>query len=287
MNDRRPLDPIWTEDDLESGMIGLREHVTRLCQVAYNLAAVQIPGPWNAVGENLQLAASLEDIAANTDIRNTTMMCRPAAEYEAHNSDLAERHLAGVVVTTLVWMAYEAAVTCVIGESALGRPKGALGRDVLLLDFGERTFPFLRSAVTDAITSSGLQSELAGPTTRRLLRSGSWAAIGAEHLRVFRNAMIYGQIRKPSPDDWIDEMQECGGANGAIARFAPNIRLTLLLIQALAALVIMPDEHIHDWNFRDRPAGELIGLLHLIDGIEEKQLPLLLLGIILPEYVDR
>ncbi len=189
------LDCMWGPE-LGNGMIPLREHITRLSSVAADLS-----GPWSGVADNLHYAASIEDLSADTDIHATSGWCSTAYEFEVAHSALTERFVAGVIVFNLVWSAYECAVEVAAGAAGEKRPKGALGRD--LLRSVENRLPYLRVALYEAI---GLceRENTAFPTAamRQMIKSASLEGIAAEHLRVFRNALVHGAIPKPLPSDW-------------------------------------------------------------------------------------
>jgi hypothetical protein len=257
------LDAIWIERDDASGIIDLREHAIRLCMVADELAAGS-SGSWRAVSENLMLAASLRDLSADTDLQNTSMMCGSAAEYGDVNSQLAEKHLAGVIVSNLVWTAYECAVEAVADEGEKRRPKGALGRDLILRTFGDRPFPHLKPTVLRALTYAKSPPGLGSPEAKRALAAGAWGALGAEHLRQFRNRMVHGEVRKPEPRDWGDGSSYVINNDPAILQFEANVRLLLLLIQILALQAIAPEEWLFGWKSDADPAHVLLEQLHCV-----------------------
>ena len=138
-NYQTAFDVVWLKESDPTGLIDLHEHMVRLCMLSNELAERFSPLR-DPVYENLLLAASLTNITADTDLQNTTMMCRPAAEYEAVHSQLTENHVAGVIVTSVVWTAYECAVEAVAGNLSKRSPKGATGRDLLYRQFGDRPF---------------------------------------------------------------------------------------------------------------------------------------------------
>lgn len=255
------LDAIWLKRVEPTGLIELHDHMVRLCMVCNELAERYSP-PWAPVYENLLLASSLTDISADTDLQNTTIMCRPAAEYEAVHSQLTEKHVAGMIVTSFVWTAYECAVEAVAGESESRRPKGALGRNLLLDQFGDHPFPHLRDCVLRAIGVTLVPPPFSSETAKTILAEGAWAAIGAEHLREFRNAMIHGKLRKPEPRNWGDEPVSAYANDPSIMQFEPNVRLILLLIQILALCDTDPDNELSGWRLEVDPAHVLLSQLH-------------------------
>lgn len=260
----RALDSIWRDGDEASGMVNLREHVTRLCLTANELGGRSRASAWRAVSENLMMAASLTDLSADTDLQNSTMMCGLAAEYEDVNSQLTEKHLAGVIVTTLVWTAYEAAVEAVAGVQHKRRPWGALGRDTILATVGTQDFPHLRRTVLSAIAIAQAPPQFTSPEAKQALNEGAWAALGAEHMRQFRNAMIHGSIGKPEPRDWGEHSEYIIDQDPAIMQFEANIRLLLLLIQILALQDVDPEETLSGWRSDADQAHVLLTQLHCV-----------------------
>ena len=257
------LDAIWLKRVDPTGLIELHDHMVRLCMVCNELAERYSP-PWAPVYENLLLAASLTDISADTDLQNTTFMCRPAAEYEAVHSQLTEKHVAGMIVTSFVWTAYECAVEAVAGKSASRRPKGALGRNLLFNQFGDHPFPYLRDCVLRAIGVTLVPPPFSSEIAKTILAEGAWAAIGAEQLREFRNAMIHGKLRKPEPRNWGDEPVSEYANDPSIMQFEPNVRLILLLIQILALCDTDPDDQLSGWRLETDPAHLLLSQLHCV-----------------------
>ncbi len=269
------LDPFWRQHDEASGMIDLREHTIRLCSVTNELAAGDPSGSWWPVSENLLLAASLTDLSADTDVHNTSMMCRPAAEYEHANTELTEKHLAGVIIANLVWTAFECAVEAVAGPTGRRKPKGASGRDILFASFGDRRFPQLRATVLQAIRTAPATPAFTSDEAKRALVAGAWAAIGAEHLRQFRNAMVHGQVRKPEPKDGGDRSEYVIDADPVIMQFEANVRLLLILIQILGLQVVEPTEEIFGWKSDPAPADIVLSQLHcIVEEDDQLHLPL-------------
>ena len=257
----RAVDPVWQNSPLHSSLIDLREHVVRLCLTVDELALKSTKSAWTAVMANLHLAASLGDLFAETDLQNDSWMCSPAADYEKANSEVAEKHLAGILIFNLVWTAYECAIEAAHG--ALGKAgKGARGRDWFLSRFGDKSFPMLRKCVLDAVAATHHRIDFARADMRRAIDAGAWAAIGAEHLRQFRNAVIHGDLPKPEPEAWGDGSEYRADEDPAIRQFAPNIRLTLVLIQIMALSEVGSGEKLSGWRSDTEPAIPLLEQLH-------------------------
>ncbi len=257
------LDPVWNADASAPPVVRpLREHMRQVCYAAGELDNAT-PMDWHPVFEQLRLAFSLNELSADTDIHQFTFMCRSAGEYEGAASEVAAKHLAGIIVFNLVWTAYEAAVETAGGKSLRHRPKGAFGRDLLCERFADRQIPILRQALLDAIEHHPhAVGSLPGVEVRAALRSGNWAALAAEHLRRFRNDAVHGKIRMPEPEDWGEGSAYKVDDDPRIKRFASHIRLTLILIQAMMMISLPRPEE--DFWLSDREAVRHLKTLHLI-----------------------
>ena len=266
------FDPIWGDGQPHDDLIGLRDHLKRLSFTANELASLGVHGEWWAVTSNLRMAASLQELAADTDLDQTTWMCGSAADYEAANGELTEKHLAGVIVFNLVWTAYECAVEAASGPYGLRQPRGARGRELMFRMKADR-LPYLRRTVIEALSVTQEVPDFAHVEMRRAITARSWAAIGAEHLRQFRNAMTHGAVPKPKPKDWGRSSRYQVDEDPAITQFASHIRLTLMLIQILAVDGVGPKDTLAPWRFDEDPALALLSQLHC-DIEDGDQLPL-------------
>jgi hypothetical protein len=260
----RALDPIWLAQPQETcGMVPLREHVLRLCEIAEELSCRGHSNDWSAVSESLHLAASLEDLSANTDVQNTSFMCGSAAEFDDANSEVAAKFVAGAIVFNLVWAAYEWTVEIASEPFGMKQPKGARGRDLLVQLLGDKHFPYLRGVVLEALDlSSGKCVDFSTHEMRRLIAAGSMAGIGAEHLRKFRNALAHGALRKPTPQDWGPNSEYVADNDPAIRNFHANTRLTLLLIQILMRSALNEFDQLKVWLPNSQPAKLVLTQLH-------------------------
>ncbi len=82
------------------------------------------------------------------------------------------------------------------------------------------------------------------------------------HLRQFRNAVTHGDLPKPEPEDWGERSEYRVDDDPAIRQFAPNIRLTLVLIQILALSEVGDGEELSGWRSEIEPAVALFEQLH-------------------------
>jgi hypothetical protein len=260
----RALDPMWRDDAEEpEGMIRLRDHMMRLCSVADELSNRSASEGWHAVAENLHLAASLRDLAADTDVYGDSFMCSTAADYDEAHSEVAAKYLAGVTVFNLAWVAYESAVEMASGAVGVKHAKGARGRDLVFHIVGNGHFPYLREAVFAALDMSPRKrAALYTRDMRRMLAAGSLAGIAAEHLREFRNALVHGTLPKPMPEDWGKDSRYVPDDDPGIRQFHGNTRLTLLLIQILTRSASDESEQLRVWFSDPQPARLVLTQLH-------------------------
>ena len=92
-----------------------RDHIAELYRV---ISACETEGcfegeSWNAVLYSLQMAASIQDVNADTgyvDNTQSVMFCSRAAEYENKKSDVACKYVAAFSIFTFLWAAYAGAV---------------------------------------------------------------------------------------------------------------------------------------------------------------------------------
>lgn len=227
----RATDPVWGVGVDDGGMVPLREHVRRLCVSSHELATFPLAGRWGDVAHNLELAHSVTDIFSETDIDSSAMWCGPAADYEAADSEVAAKHLAAVIVFTLVWTAYECAVETMVSG---GGGKGARGRD-LVAAVAPPNVPRLRETLLAALELDPGGTHWSSRDSQRLIASASIAGLAGEHLRQFRNRSIHGDLPKPDPTDWGPRSEYSADADPRLRRFHANTRLALLLLQILAA----------------------------------------------------
>ena len=262
---RRALDPVWCDRPKQAGetMIPLREHVKRLCVAAEEHSRWMSSAGWRAVSENLHLTASLSDMSADTDLSSDSFWCGPAADFQDADSDVAEKHLAGIIVFNLVWTAYECSVEIASKPFSMKQPKGARGRDLLVQLFENKQFPHLHRAVHDAFdVRNGPGANFRTPEMRRMIATGSMVGIGAEHLREFRNAVVHGNVTKPVPEDWGINSTYDANNDPAIRQFHFNIRITLILIQILMRSTFAHGDDLSGWLRDSYPAALVLTQLH-------------------------
>lgn len=260
------FDPIWRDTrSAPEDMITLREHVTRLWSVAHELADQSSSKEWGTITENLRLAASLNDLSANTDIDGHAQWCGLAAEYETMNSEVASKYVASVITFNFVWAAYEAAVevACSATERQRHFGRGARGREVLLRIMGGRHFPHLRHSAFSAFELNNTPTiDFASSEMRRLMAENSIAGVAAEFLRCFRNAVAHGAIAPPMPRDWGERSSYTPDDDPAISQFHHIIRTTLLLTQILIRSTLNSNDELSGWLSGMQSGTLLLTQLH-------------------------
>ena len=268
------LDPIWASNSVASeGMIPLRKHIKRLVSVTDELSESVGSDSLDFVRVNLRLAASLEDLWVDTDIDGTAAWCRFAPDFEEANSEVTAKHIAGVIVFQLVWIAYEAAgeIASTPSGSTTYKGKGALVREVIFRIMRNRRFPHLRQAVFRALELNAADMEyFRTKEMRSLIVAGSIAAIGAEHLRCFRNSVIHGDLVRPLPEDWGESADYNADDDPAILQFHANIRMALLLIQILLRSQCNQNDELKGWHSDPKPSFLVLTQLHC-DVLEEDE----------------
>ncbi len=182
------------------------------------------------------------------------MWCNPAAEYESMNSEVTEKHLAGTVVFTFTWTAWE----CLIDQLSAGGGKGAQGREIIA-SVGGGEMPYLDKALHAALKLDQQHVDFKHRDMRRMVSLGSKSGIAAEYLRQFRNRMIHGDISKPEPEDWGANTHYAVDEDPALRRFHANVRLLLLLLQIMAR-TIADDMELESWL--DEPTDSCLFCLY-------------------------
>lgn len=256
-----------------------REHIARLYRAIASCDAEQaLPGgAWQIVLYPLQMAASLEDVQADTsyvDDTQSTLYCSSAAEYESAKSEIARRYVAGLTVFSFLWTAYEAAFDVTRREhlrklSKEGR-NGERGRrlfEELPSDFPQlaplRNIAKLAEFLCERgnLFDNRLQRIRAKYPQRNMV-------FAAELCREFRNFIYHGQDRSPDHEDWHHGRAR-GESVARVRRFYAVGRLLLLLIQALAYAEVSNDADEIAWGLDEdyeplmSPPKRVLESLHL------------------------
>lgn len=252
-------------------LVPFRDHIARLHHV---LAYANAPGQleenaeetWSAVTYQLQMAASIQQVEADTgyvDLRGGGEYCEPVADHDAEHSRLASEYAAGLVVFNFLWSAYEAAIKAGAADFLPKERTSFRGRELLALH---------------ASTANGLPAfgQITENAARRVFHVGDLesarskldrfppgsAARAAELARLFRNHLAHGSDSPPTPDQ---EHALC-----RTVRFYKVARLLLLLIQIVAIQALKFDDALYDDDWHadepecaDRTTKDMLRELHL------------------------
>ena len=232
-------------------LLPFREHIAELHSTLTTLideGFFEAPDShWHGVLYGLQMAASIEDIEADTSFVYDPIIaefCEPTIDFDNANSEMASKYVAGTTIFGFLWHAYEVAV----GSTALSELRGLLKEE----RFGERGRRLLESHSLPAADFVGLNEVLRlskyhllkgelyeirlNKITARFPLEGFVQA--AEVVREFRNFLFHGEDEIPHHPDWGDSVVSyC-----RLARFYTTSRLLLYLIQAFAWMEIAPSE---------------------------------------------
>ncbi|MER8639728.1 hypothetical protein [Mesorhizobium sp. M1365] len=116
-------------------LLPFREHVAELYRVILRLNEedlhVSEPSPWSSVLYGLRMAASIEDVEADTGFVEDPMVfarCEPTIDYERGQSEMASKYVAAAAIFNFLWLAYEAVVDTTVPDELrrLGK-EGRLG----------------------------------------------------------------------------------------------------------------------------------------------------------------
>jgi hypothetical protein len=222
-------------------LLPFRDHVTELFQVLsrHMREELAVCGEWMSVLYGLRLAASLEDVEADTGYVEDPMvfaLCEPAIDYENAASEMASKYVAGVIIFNFLWLAYESAVALTEPEELQRlRNEGRLGeRGRRLLELRPEVSPCF-PGLKDLVSLALLQCHRGGLMDQRLHRVEARfpardLVTAAELCRQFRNFLFHGGDEVPAHEDWGDAII----ARCRISRFYTVSRLLLYLIQSMA-----------------------------------------------------
>jgi hypothetical protein len=222
-----------------------REHIAELYRVLADIFQDQI-ADWNGVLYGLRMAASIEDVVADTGYVEDPMtyaLCETTIDYDDAESEIASKYVAGATIFNFLWQAYEAAVACtaplelskLLKEARLGERGRRLfearpGTSSKFLGLGEiiglAFFQCQRGGLFD-VRLGRLKERF---TDRNLVTA-------AELCREFRNFLFHGKDQSPSHEGWGSAtVSRC-----RLYRFYTISRLLLYLIQALASIELTDD----------------------------------------------
>lgn len=123
-------------------LLGFRDHIAELYRILLKVNEEEIafdePSGWESVLYGLRMAASIQDVEADTGYVEDPMilaLCEPTIAYERGQSEMASKYVAGATVFNFLWQAYEAVVSAVAPDELRGLAKqqrfGERGRRLL------------------------------------------------------------------------------------------------------------------------------------------------------------
>jgi len=207
---------------------------------------------WSGVLYGLEMAASIEDVFADTGYVEDPMtfaVCEPVIDFQAGRSEIASKYVAAASIFNFLWMAYEASVAEVRKDEFRGLLKaqrlGERGRR--LLERREYLAPKI-GGFSQCVRPALIQCQNGGLMQNRVLRvrekfPANGLATAAELCREFRNFVFHGEDEVPTHRDWGSSLVEMC----RIYRFYSVSRILMMLIQVLAYV-----ELEGDWEDEDR-----------------------------------
>jgi len=246
---------------LRARLLPFREHVAKLHNVIGLLLDERVFGSlssgWSGALHGLRLAASIEDIEADTGYVDNPMvfaLCEPTIDYENANSEMASKYVAGATIFGFCWHAYESAVgataTTEIAKLLKEERFGERGRRLLEARSGLSVhFPGLREILRLSMHQcehGGLFSERLNRLKVRFPTEG--LVLAAELSREFRNFLFHGEDRPPDHEEWGSAIV----SHCRLCRFYSVSRLLLYLLQALAWIEVGEGSDLMNLEFEGR-----------------------------------
>ena len=241
-------------------LLGFREHVAELHRVLLKVneeeSAFNKPSEWESVLYGLRMAASIEDVEADTGYVEDPMvfaLCEPTIDYERGQSEMASKYVAGATVFNFLWQAYEAIVSVTATDELRGLARqqrfGERGRRLI------ETRPDMTTrfrGCSDLVKVALLQCRRGGRMVDRCDRiekkfSGDDLVAAAEVAREFRNFLFHGGDEAPAHEDWGDVLT----SRCRIYRFYSVSCLVLYLIQAMCWIVHQDLTETHEYGSND------------------------------------
>lgn len=238
-----------------------RDHITRLhdalSQIASEELAVSEPHGWMGALYGLRIAASIEDVEADTGfVENPEVfaLCETTIDYENAQSEMASKYVAGAAIFNFLWLAYEAAVSETASAELVRLQKekrlGERGRRI----FESRNALSARfhglSEVVRAASCQCRNGERMDARLDALLAKfpGYDLVAAAELVREFRNFLFHGEDEVPHHEDWGDStISRC-----RLYRFYSVSRLLLYLIQACLWIEVGESNNSMQFGFSSR-----------------------------------
>lgn len=227
-------------------LLPFRDHVAALYRTlsrfAHNLTESCRHEAWGKVLLSLQLAASIDDVYADTGYVEDIMvfaLCEPTIPYENARSEMASKYVAAASIFNFLWNSYEAAVSItepnklrkLLNEGRLGERGRRILEEHADIDNNFQGIHNLTRLAKFYCSRGELFEERLERLNAR--HPGNGLVSAAELCREFRNFLFHGEDEVPNHEDWC---YPPGVSTARIHRFYAVSRLLLYLIQALAWL---------------------------------------------------
>lgn len=202
-------------------LIEIREHCARMSQLLYKIDWIwptSLPIQhkpeeklsWSLSSEWLYMAASVENVIIDTSrFDDSTLMCRPAWEYQSKRSELLSQLATKLTMFNFVWGAFETAIKIINPPKVPKTIKsGASIIDDALyflktnyepaksVDFYDWTVAELHDLIKQIPYYKPLMKEL------RLQQAIGITGVGVHVVRKMRNMFAHGTMTMPEPEEW-------------------------------------------------------------------------------------
>lgn len=243
-----------------SRLMPFRDHIAELYQVIRKIHQDEITwsdsSEWSSVLYGLRMAASIEDVEADTGYVEEAMvfaLCEPSIDYEDGQSEMASKYVAAAAAFNFLWAAYEASVALaspnefrrLAKEGRMGERGRRLLEARLALSQRFQGIDDLTGLALWHCRAGGLMRDRCDRIDQRYKNAGLITA--AELAREFRNFLFHGEDEAPHHENWGDEViSRC-----RLYRFYSVGRLVLLLIQAMCWIAGENDVERHEYGSDD------------------------------------
>jgi hypothetical protein len=254
-------------------LLKFREHIAELFRALRKVReediAVWEPSGWSSVLYALQMAASIEDVDADTGYVEDPMVfavCETTIDYENAQSEMASKYVAAAIIFNFLWQAYEAVVAITARDELVrlnnGHRYGERGRRLLesrpqLTAHFRGTGDLVKLALLQC-RKGGLMSDRCDSVEEKYGNDNLAAA--AELAREFRNFVFHGGDEAPAHEHWGDALiSRC-----RIYRFYSVSRLILYLIQSMCWIEHSDEAHVIEYG----PEDEEIAVRAVFEGLQ-------------------
>lgn len=211
----------------------LREHMSALIQALTSCGHVGIidggQDPWPGTLYSLHMAVSIENVfvdPAYIDESDSGLFCDTAWEFDEEQREHSSKYVAALSIFNFIWMAYEEAIGCCLGEN-FSKDKPPVQSRKFFKGAGEKIEAYMASFRVSykaaAYFCRQRNKKLAEDIDLIQTKYGlEGASAAAELMRLFRNHVVHG-----------DDSTPLLGDSRMVVHFYASARLLLMLIQIL------------------------------------------------------